>query len=615
MSITKLRGCFSYAGPPVAILVGLVLIVGFLWQGQQGDGAVNQASGAAMGPPAFTLDGYSIHQGEIRNAVEAQRKQLTMQKTQAGQLPELTPAESLGLYTQAASGALDQAVTMVLAKKQGIVVSDEELSNWVLQMEKDQIAGSQQTFDMIKQFQVSAAQQRLDAAKKKDANSAETKEATKALDEVTKITFEENFKGQSGGLTPDQYVASLTETLPKRLGDPLFRRAAEAGAAHAELTAKYAERVDASDGALKMTYDKFVYHQIGITEAGAEAKAAEVLKKIREGMDFKEAARQFTDLKDAKGNANLDEVTQPRFDLMSNADYAGLLMLKPGEVSDVATIGESAYIYKLSQVKPDVPKDFDKLKQERAKTLKQRVSQAEVAKATEAATEAAKKNVVWKDPAWKLVADYAQFQQSGGLTKAEKLKTLKDFLTRSKGVTTDSPDIPVLVRYAVINQLDVELPEGDEKKKLKADLLDSYSLVIDIAPSTDLRFQYVEELIRAGQGDKALEILLDNAQAAAPPGPQTAPIIARVEELLPRAANLATKGTDVVDQVQKEITGWRTEEAESKKAAEEIKRENEKLEEELRKKEAAEKANSSGAKPPTATPPTPAPTPPSNPGG
>ncbi|MBA3725524.1 MAG: peptidyl-prolyl cis-trans isomerase [Armatimonadetes bacterium] len=615
MSITKLRGCFSYAGPPVAILVGLVLIVGFLWQGRQGDRAVNQASEAAMGPPAFTLDGYNIYQGELRNAVDAQRQQLTMQKTQAGQLPELTPAESLGLYAQAAIGALEQAVAMVLAKKQGIEVSDEELSNWVLHAERDRIAGSQQTFDMIKQFQVSAAQRRIDAAKKKDANSAETKEATKALDEVTKMTFEENFKGQSGGLTPDQYVASLTETLPKRLGDPFFRRAAEAGAANAELNAKYAEKVDTSDGALKKTYDKFVYHQIGITEADADAKASEVLKKIRGGMDFMEAARQFTDLKDAKGNANLDEVTQPRFDLMSNADYAGLLMLKPGEVSEVATIGESAYIYKLAQVKPDVPKDFDKVKQERAKTLKQRVSQAEVAKATKAAMQAAKKNAAWKDPAWKLVTDYAQFQQDAALSKAEKIKILKDLLARSKDVATDSPDIPVLVRYTVINQLDVELPEGDEKKRLKADLLDSYLLVIDIAPSTDLRFQYAEELIRAGQGDKALEILLDNAQAAAPPGPQTAPIIARVERLLPRAANLATKGTDVVDQVQKEIAAWRTDEVESKKAAEEIERENKKQEEELRKKEAAEKAKAPEIKPPTATPPTPAPTPPSNPGG
>jgi len=610
LSITKLRGCFSYAGPPVAILVGLVLVVGFLWQGQQDGGAVNQAAGAAMGPPALTLDGYNIYLGELRNAVQAQRQQLTTQKTQGGQLPELTPAETLGLYTQAASGALDQAVTMVLAKKHGIGVSDEELSNWVVQMQKDQIASSQQTFDMIKQFQVSAAQQRLEAAKKKDANSAETKEAAKALDEVTKMTFEKNFKGQSGGLTPDQYVASLAETLPRRLEDPLFRRAAEAGAASAELTAKYAEKVDTSDEALKKTYDKFVYHQIGITEAGAEAKGAEVLKKIRGGMDFKEAARQFTDLKDAKGNANLDEVTQPRFDLMSNADYAGLLLLKPGEVSEVATIGESAYIYKLIQVKPDVPKDFDKMKQERAKTLKERVSQAEVAKATQAAMEAAEKTAVWKDPAWKLVTDYAQFQQDGPLSKAEKVKMLKDLLARSKDVAADSPDIPVLVRYAVINQLDVELPEGEEKKKLKTDLIDSYSLVIDIAPSTDLRFQYVEELIRVGQGDRALEILLDNAQAAAPPGPQTAPIIARVEKRLPRAANLATKGTDLVDQIQEEITAWRTDEAESKKADDEIRRENEKQEAELSKKEAAEKAQ-----PPAVTPPTPAPTPPSNPGG
>lgn len=600
MSITKFRGCFTYAGPPIVIFVGLVLIVGFLYRGRNpSNGASPEQTAAMLGAPAFTLGSYDVYLGEFRQIFDNLRQQQIQSRSQGGTPAELTPADTLGLYAQALSELVDRAAVMNLAKQRHIDISDDDLSAFVLEMEKENMNQQQQTFEMIKQFQISSAQQQL--AKIKDPNSQAAKDANAQLERIKAMSFEAAFKSQSQGLTPEQYLASVSDNMEKRLADPLFKRSAAAGAAHKAMIDQFAAKVDVSDEALKRSYDKLQYIQIGIQGEGAKAKAEEVLKKIRGGLDFKAAAKEFSSLKDAKGNVSLDPITQSRFDLLSTSTYPPVLDLKPGEVSEVSASMGTAYIYKLLKVEQNVPKEFDSLKASRMKDYRDRVAAAMMAKEDEKINTDAKKAIKWNDEGIKLLFEFSEFQ-SKQTDKAVRISTLNKLVTDTQNASSELPDIPVLIRYLCLNQLDVEVPEGEAKKKIKAELLDTYGPLLDVAPSVSLRFQYIDELIKAGKGDPALDMLLDNMGAAYPAEAQTEPIVTKVEALLPKAANLATKGSPVVDNIQKEIKTWRTEFAENKAAEEENRKENAKQEAELKKQEAAKKADSS--KQPTPPKPT-----------
>jgi hypothetical protein len=172
----------------------------------------------------------------------------------------------------------------------------------------------------------------------------------------------------------------------------------------------------------------------------------------------------------------------------------------------------------------------------------------------------------------------------------DKVAALEKVVEDSQDVSTSFAEIPALIRYAAINQLQVEVKDPAKKKALSAQLLDSYESIVDIAPSVSLRFQYVDALLADGRGDRALELLLDNAQAATPPSEQTEPFISKVEALLPKAANLAKKGSPLVAEVQEEIKLWREELASRKKEEEDLKKQNAAEEAELKKQEAADKA-------------------------
>jgi hypothetical protein len=186
----------------------------------------------------------------------------------------------------------------------------------------------------------------------------------------------------------------------------------------------------------------------------------------------------------------------------------------------------------------------------------------------------------------------------------DKVVQLEAIVEDSQDITSLFPDMAPIVRFAAINLLQVEVKDPEKKKKLDEQLLDTYDRVVEIAPSIELRFQYANALIAAGKGDRALELLLDNVMGATPASDQTEPIVKRVEELLPKAANLATKGNTVVAQVQEEVKLWRQEVEDRKKEEEELKKQNAAEEAELKKKEAEAKANA-----PKTTTPIPDPTP------
>jgi len=599
----------------VVIVVGAVLLIGFLMiRDPSGGTDFSALEQAKLGKAMLNVAGEDVFEGTLRDGVSAYLQQALRQKSEAKEVPETTPTEHLTYYANALSASIGEAVLKSIIKKEGLSVDDDDIIAFLVKGQEGAIAEQRSQFDVVKNIRTQMAETAYEDAKKKDAGSKDTKDKLKALEDIRKSSFEGEFKQQNGGLTPQQAIDSLKERAPEVLSDPQNRRAYELQALLDQLRAKLSAKVDTSDEAIKKTYDKIVYQQIALT-SGGKAKGDEVLKKIRAGMSFKDAAVQFTSLKDATGKPMVNDVTQVRNELQSLEGFKTLLTMKPGEVSEVQMVQKTAYILKLIEVKPDVPKDFDTAKKQRAKQLQDAYSQEALTKLVEDTKAAAVKSVRWNDDGWKLVFDWDELRNGdkskeldGAENKQKRIAAYKEIVARSKETVSNATDIAPLVRYAALQQLDIEINGGVEEADIRKQLSEATEEMVLLFPSTQLRSQLITQYLDEKNGDKALEQLLEIAKSAFPAGPRTESLVLQVEKQLPRAANLASKDNKLIGDIQKELQLWREEDkqriADELKAqveADRLKKENEKQEAELRKKEAAEKQNK--PQPPVGTPP------------
>ena len=602
----------QYVGTPALLIVAILLVVGFLYtpQGCQQGGSLSASAGAEFKDPILQVGQSHAYAAEAFTVVQNLKSTATQRAVQGGGLPELTPFDYLSSYMQAANNLAQQAAVFELARTNKIEVDEDDMRGVITQMNEDFVAQQRQQFELIQTMQVGQMEAEVAKLKKDKASATQITAAEKRLADTKAQTFDASFQQQLGNSPADYVKAQVADIEARASKDPTIARSVEATAIQQKLLDKYRTQVDTSDTALKATYDKVVFKTIMLNGANSETKAAEVLQKIKGGMDFDQAAKQFSMMKKPDGSVQVDSTIETRMDMIGNPVRDPILKLKAGEVSDVVTVAGASYIYKLVAVRPDVPKDFEKVKSSRADMVRNQSTSSMLNDAIAGLIGQNGEKVKWSEPGFQLLADYMDANLA-----EDKVAALEKVLADSESVSTNFNEIPPLVKYATINQLQVEVKDAAKKQDLKAKLLEAYESIVDIAPSVDLRFQYIEALIAAGQGDRALELLVDNAQAATPASEQTEPLIARVEKLLPKAANLAKKGSPLVEEVQEEIKLWREELANRKKEEEELKKQNAAEEAELKKQEAADKAKAEAPKTtPEPKPVDPAPIPPKAPG-
>ena len=592
-------------GLPVLVVIAIGLVVGFLapggCPGSGGGGSMRSAAGAEFTSPVLAVGESQIYALEAQRVIENLRGQAMEQAASREGAPELTPYEFLSMYMQAMSSLARQAAVLELGRQQGIEVDDDAMRSVIVQMNEDMVSQQRQQFDIMQAIQIGPMEAQIEKLKKDKAPADQIANAEKALAEAKAMTFEKQFQQQTN-MAPQAYVESQTDQIiQSAAGDPVIARSIEATAIQSALNDKYQQGVDTSDTALRGSYDKIVFKQIMLTGDNAEQKAGEVLTKIKGGLDFDQAAKQFSMLKKPDGSVQLDTTIETRIDMLGNDLRSPILGLKVNEVSEVVESAGAAYIYKLVAIRPDVPENFETSKQQRLEQLRAQLVTSKVNEAIMGLVGESGEKVNWLDPGLGLLNEY--MNTSG---KPDQVAVLEGVLQRAEDPgNTVFPDIAPLVKFSVINQLQVEVKDATKKKELEAKLLSAYADVITVAPSIDLRFQYINALIPAGEGDRALELLLDNAIAASTLGEGAEPVMTRVEQLLPKVSNQATKGSETIGQIQEEIKQWRDDIAERKKEEEEEKKRNAAEEAELKKQEAG-----AGSAPNTQpSPNTPSPTP------
>ena len=592
------------------LIVAVLLVVGFLYtpQGCGSGGSMSAAADAELTQPVLSVGESKVYAAEALKVIDNMRTSAMQEAAQRPGNSELSPFEILSVYMQAASSLARQGAVMELGRQQGIEIDEDQMHNVLVQMNEDTLSQQKQQFEMMQALQLGPMEAQIEKLKKDKAPAAKIAEAEKALNDAKALTFDKVFQEQTGQ-DPQTYVNAQVEQIEKSAAaDPVVARGITASAIQTELTNRYSQGIDTSEAVLKASYDKLVYKQIMISGEKAETKAAEVLSKIKAGLDFDQAAKQFSMLKKPDGTSNLDSTTETRMDILGDELRGVLTDMKAGDVSEIVKFGGSAYIYKLVAVRPAAPADFATVKAQRTQMLQQKQVTAKFNKAIVDLIGPTGEKVKWIDGGLQLLADYMNTN-----TATEQVPVLEKILEQAQNVTSAFTDIAPLVRFAAIGQLQVEVDDAAKKKELDQKMLTAYEDAVTIAPSTDLRFQYINALLNAGNGDRALELLLDNAVGATPVSDATLPVISRVEALLPKVANKATKDNKLIAEIQEEVKRWREDLATRKKEEEDEKKRVAAEEAELKRKEAEEKKNGASTNPSTslATPPSsvPAPTP------
>jgi len=242
---------------------------------------------------------------------------------------------AIGVRAEVLEEQITQALIAQAAKKEGISISDRDLNREIDKLVDEQVK-----------------QERERAAQGKD---------------MTDQQFEMVIRNSMG-----KSLAAWREELkqswePRR---PLIRQAL----LHQKLTEKVAKVPNPSDEELKRSYDLLTIHHILIstdkrTEEQARKRAEEIMQKLKAGRDFARIAREFSDDPGSKQTGgSLGDIPRSQVALMFVPEFAKAVeALQPKQISDLVKTQFGFHIIRLDSVKPNVPADFDKKKEEYAK--------------------------------------------------------------------------------------------------------------------------------------------------------------------------------------------------------------------------------------------------------
>lgn len=544
VSITKFRKGFAAAGPVVAVLLGVAFIVGFLYYGAA-PGGRGSADAEAQRMPAFTWEGEKGYLDELMGMVST------------AVTPDATPTEEWRFREHALNAVLNRVAPLVLAKRAGITVADED----VAQMAKEEAAFYADLVRTQAQSEYDNTTARLTAeaqtAKAKGEQSEEYKKAKEALEDHKALSLDEFVKKQAG-TTLSEIIKQQEEELARQLQQPMERDRLRSQAARKKLQTKYESEVDTSDEALKRSYDELTFERILITE-GANAdpmgKAREVLTRIRSGLRFEDAAAEYSDTKKPDGSPDLSEMTLSRIDLMVMPLYKGVARLSQGEVSEPVQTPTGVAIYRVTKVVPKVPADFERKKAERASQLRASVAASMVTSGVEELLETDSDKIAWQDEGWRLVFQLKRLVAGQGPKGGERLAELRRIMDEAQNVASNDADLPVYVRYMAFSQLYAEAP-ADQKAALEELKAEVYAGVATVTRSTSFLFEYVDLLLKQKNGEEALGALRTIVANAWEINDTNRETIKKVERLKVQAANFAPAGSPAVTDLQQALDDW-----------------------------------------------------------
>lgn len=549
MSIISIRQAMEKKGcQAVLVVIGAALAIGMV---------ASSLSPAPQNPnDPETAIAFSIGEKDITI------KQFNERVTQIAQnqmMSSGTPAGDLGNHVTAIQAIINDAATASLAAEKGVAITDTNI-------EATAKTAVQQSFEQIR------AQLMMNGLIKPDATEAEANEIVKQ---------------QLGGKSIDEAITEQTAEIVKQYKDPETKSRIVSALTPELLKQKYNESVQYSEDDLKASFNEFAFSVIRFDDlnqdlTAREDKAAEAAEKAKNGADFAALQKEY-----APTAANEEKSINLTVGLLeSSPELASLKSMKVGQVSEVVMYGGSPTVYKLNNIKPNVPPEFEKNKALLLQNARQTRANQQYQKDIEAKTEALKPT--FKDQGLEIaytiftdMSDQAMVNDKAKL--AEYLEGKLAEIRSGEAVSSNYPGLIAATEFIVVESLYGQA-DAEKQKELIDDRIESANNMLQFFEDNDFRLRFVEDLIKADRKEDAYNYLLTAAENNGDYEATGAAINDRITKLVVQAKAEKTWPEDGIQAIEKELDRWQTErnqaiaeqrafEEEQKKAAAELDKE------------------------------------------
>ncbi len=498
-----------------------------------------------------------------RDEFETIREQIEQQQGANQFLMQSNPFASAQMMGAALQQAVDRVYMQELGRAKGLKLTDEELKA-LFQL------------DIERQVQQTRMQLAMSGALKMDASEQE---------------FAKAFK-EASGRELAEVKKEANEQFATALKDKTKRAQIAADFTQPALLQTVASSVPASEEAVKRGFRDYKVQTIFIPEAEGKDPLAEcekVYAEIQGGLAFDKAVEQVKGKVTSAQPSDGAPFNLPYSQIENNPDLTPLKTMQAGEVSKPSKIQGGAAIYKLIEVKENLPDDFEQRKPQYTEQYKQTLAQSLLAADLRNLRE--EKPVVWKDKGFELLYKFMSMRPDTW-TKEEMRDLCRESLEAAGGSEV-SEQPAAYVAYLTGQEYVALASEGEEKTEARGLLVQATEALLSFTENAMLRLSLVEQYLEAKEYEKAYQQLLAASQANSDPEITGQMIYSEVDRhaiALEKANALTPEQKTELDAAQK---AWRELRAEHDKTQEEIRKQEEAMRQEA--EQATSGASTAGA--------------------
>lgn len=476
------------------------------------------------------------------------------------------PAYEFYTFGTAIDKAVNQAATVILAEQRGLKADETVLKAL---MDKEWARGMEQ------------AKLQLIQNKKLKAGATEKE-------------FVETFKKENGK-TPDELKAARLVELTAQLKDPAQGQQLRDNILSASLADAYQKDANVSLDDLKKSFENFNVQRLAfddpkVPKEKRQETAEKALADLKGGLKFEDVAKKY-----APGKP-IAPLPYGRGLLENQPDLKIILDLKPGQTSDIIDQLDSPVIYKLVSVTPNLPKDFEKNKNEQLKQYKFQKASEALQKDVEGLKSSKLK---WVDPGVEFGYDVFRTQNEGFKLGAEGLKKkYEELVDKSAAVkpTTGLGDkMLTLGKFSAFESYFASLTPEQQKEK-REDRTTILQDVLEKSESIDVRMLLYDNLVAAEDWETAGAVLLQAAEYNTGTDENATRAASEIRMRVSKAEGDKKIDKDVLLSVKKELARWEQEKIDANKEQKEAEKTKSNVTDELKQfndPEAVKKAEQS----------------------
>lgn len=560
-------------GPGCRIFLALIFaaIVGsFVFTGSQCGGfGPPQGEQQQASEVVATIAGEGVTAATIELAAEQQKQNIIQQM---GSYPPDSEAMTVG---NAIANAVTQRLLVELAKRNNIPMDEATIRATAGKNLDESIAKMRN--DLITQKKL-----------KPDASEAEFQKALK-----------DNYGQDAAGMREQQATA-----IAGALADPNRKIDALSYNANMSLSARYEKELTPSDEALRKSFTTHKMKRVWLDatkNVGIDLteKLDSIKAEIASGkLTFEQAMNKYSNDMPPKNKT----VSESTFELDGTTlavdpEFKPVQTMKPGDVSPIISSGDSgAGIYKLLEIAPNIPKDFDAKKEEYRKTYCQ-------SRAAQKLQEELKKlkeegGVKWSNPGFEVLYNWYALRYEPGVApkgREARKKRLLELQTAAKAAMdapSSSQRLAALAWFSITADL-MRFGNDAEKKEWASDRIESIGAVLQFTDNVAVRLEMADLLVAKKDGKGASEQLLSAAYANQDYGPSGQAAFGDINAKVDQVKNKGLLDPKVAADIQKVQEDWKKQKIEQDTYEAEQKR---KADEEQKKFKAEQEAEAAKAK-------------------